>query len=227
MSTSARCPADRPSSIRRSPTDRPSRSATAANPAGRSWRPTASTALNSWMHGCAGISQLPVRETHLFPVAYSDDFPSVFIIHSGGGRVARPGRAAMHGFPTDRRRGCPARRCRRQGCVHQGLQRVPEGLPRMHPGLRLPGLRENLPDLHRDVPGVRRALGVRLRDGRGDVRGLRGGVRAVRRRMHEVRRRALLQGVCGGLPEMPRCVPSDAAVSSVGWVALHDSRNTK
>lgn len=36
MSTSARCPADRPSSIRRSPTDRPSRSATAANPAGRS-----------------------------------------------------------------------------------------------------------------------------------------------------------------------------------------------
>lgn len=55
-----------------------------------------------------GISELSVRETHLFPVAYSADFPGVFVIRSGGGRVAGPGPAAMHGFPTDRPRGRPA-----------------------------------------------------------------------------------------------------------------------
>jgi hypothetical protein len=33
--------------------------------------------------------------------------------------------------------------------------------------------------------------------------------------MHELRRRALLQGVRGGLQEMPRRVPSDAAVSAI------------
>lgn len=71
------------------------------------------------------------------------------------------------------RRGRPARRCHGQGCVHQGLQRVPSGLPRMHHGLRLPGLRENLPDPHRDLPNVYRALGIRFRAGQGDVRVLR------------------------------------------------------
>ena len=56
------------------------------------------------------------------------------------------------------------------------------------------------------------------------LRGLRGGVRAVRRRMHEVRRRTLLQGVRGSLQEMPRRVPGDAAVSSVGTQPSQSTR---
>ena len=55
-----------------------------------------------------GISPLSVRETHLFPVTYSCEFPGVCFIHSGGGRVSGPGPAAMRGFSTDRHRGRPA-----------------------------------------------------------------------------------------------------------------------
>jgi hypothetical protein len=34
---------------------------------------------------------------------------------------------------------------------------------------------------------------------------------------------ALLQGVCGGLQEMPRCVPGDEAVSIVTFCRIYGS----
>jgi hypothetical protein len=52
----------------------------------------------------------------------------------------------------------------------------------------------------------------------------------MRRRMHEVRRRTLLQGVRGGLQEVPRRLPGDAALRIAGRLVLaaaQDSRTTK
>ena len=159
-----------------------------------------------------------VRETHLFMVAYSAELTGVCFIHSGGGRVAGPGPAAMRDFPRDRHRGRPATGPATRGNGEHGrwgdarrhgpcreTSKGPIGLRRPSAGAPT----KSLAGPHRGCVEFRRPLPPHL---------------PVIEKGRPMRSpTALLQGVCGGLQEMPRRVQDDEAVSIVTFCRIYGS----